>query len=408
MKILQLSTYPIEEPRHGGQIRVNEIRKKFISMNCNVLSLSITESSHSKYNLNNDFIINMKDLPTPNNIPFCSDLATARLVSYKSKAYNFLLEHTLKFQPDIIMCEQAWLWPFVNLANQNKILNQNNYYLVYSSQNIESHVKNNILEKHGIDSSRDDVIREIAKLENHLVMNADKTICVTKSDAKFFQSICSNEILVCPNGVSNRQSSIDMINTIKNLTSNRPYLFFCGSAYPPNAQGFWDMFNPSMIHFPPDCMIIVAGGVGDILWNYMPEEGKKYSQVNHGIVKCIGMVSDDILSALIDNAKGIILPITSGGGSNLKTAEAIASGKPVVATSTACRGYDFVDQLTNFYITDDKKTFSLLSRDILIDKIKLDPMTQKERELRSSVYWDEALKPLELLIAEAAKKLKSN
>lgn len=405
MKVLQLSTYPIEEPRHGGQIRVNEIRQKFISLNCEVLSLSISEPSHSKYNSHNDFILNMRNLPMPKEVPFCSDLATARLALPESIVFKFLLNHLLKFQPDIIMCEQVWLWPFIRLFNQLKIINRDDYYLVYSSQNIESEVKKSILERHGIGSSKDGIIKEIAALEEDLVKNADKTICVTKTDADFFHSYDSKSILICPNGVSMRQSLANEINIIKHLVSNRPYLFFCGSAYPPNAQGFWDMFGPSMANFPPECMIIVAGGVGDILWNYMPTEAKKYSQVNQSIVKCVGMLSNEMLTAFINEAKGIILPITFGGGSNLKTAEAISSCKPVIATTTACRGFDFVDQLSNFYITDDKQYFSNISRDILLDNIKTEIIPDKESQLRQSVYWDVTLARLEEITHEARRKL---
>lgn len=408
MKVLQLSTYPIEEPRHGGQIRVNEIRNKFISLGCDVLSLSISEPSHSKYNLKNDFILNMGGGKQTYGLPFCSDLATSKIVGSRSKAFDFLLNHFNHFRPDIIMCEQVWLWPFIKTLCEKQLLNKDSHYIVYSSQNIESEVKKDILMRHGIGSSKDVAIRDIALLEEDFVKTADKTVCVTETDALFFKSYDHRPFSICHNGVKVKHPLKNEIDQIRYLVSGRPYLFFCGSAYPPNAQGFWDMFGPSFASFPPECMIIVAGGVGDILWNYAPSEAKMYSHVNHAIVRCIGMVSDEILGALIEGAQGVILPITFGGGSNLKTAEAIASLKPVVATSTACRGFDFVDQLSNFYVSDKQQEFKNISKNILLSHLKIKKYSKEERELRNSVYWDRTLMPLEEILLEARHKLNVN
>jgi hypothetical protein len=50
-----------------------------------------------------------------------------------------------------------------------------------------------------------------------------------------------------------------------------------------------------------------------------------------------------------------LLPITQGEGSNLKTAEALLSGKPIVATSHSFRGYEEFQYLPHITIADDPR-----------------------------------------------------
>jgi hypothetical protein len=73
--------------------------------------------------------------------------------------------------------------------------------------------------------------------------------------------------------------------------------------------------------------------------------------------------NDAELQSLIEDSRGIILPIIGGGGSNLKTAEALISNKSIIATTFAFRGYEKYIQNDNIYIANTKEEF--------IDKIKL-------------------------------------
>jgi hypothetical protein len=53
----------------------------------------------------------------------------------------------------------------------------------------------------------------------------------------------------------------------------------------------------------------------------------------------------------------ILLPIPYGGGSNLKTAEAICSGRPIVGTIKSFRGFDNFTNSRNTVITDEIDDF---------------------------------------------------
>jgi glycosyltransferase involved in cell wall biosynthesis len=57
-------------------------------------------------------------------------------------------------------------------------------------------------------------------------------------------------------------------------------------------------------------------------------------------VDLISGVTELDLSRLINGCHVILLPIAYGGGTNLKTAEALTSGRPIVASQQAFRGFN--------------------------------------------------------------------
>jgi glycosyltransferase involved in cell wall biosynthesis len=55
-----------------------------------------------------------------------------------------------------------------------------------------------------------------------------------------------------------------------------------------------------------------------------------------------GFLDMDELIATFHAARAILVPVFTGEGSNLKTADALASGRPVIMTERATRGYEEV------------------------------------------------------------------
>ena len=128
----------------------------------------------------------------------------------------------------------------------------------------------------------------------------------------------------------------------------------------------------------------------------MPVKAKLYSNVSLDRIKNLGIVSNELLAAFIEKAQVILLPITIGGGSNLKTAEAIASCKPVVATTIASRGFDIVNQLSNFVVTDNKEEFIKSVYGFLDNyNINIKQINVEEKKIRETVYWENTLNDLE-------------
>jgi glycosyltransferase involved in cell wall biosynthesis len=392
-RILQISPYPIVAPRHGGQIRASEIRKHLRQMGCEVLTLSVCESVYAERDQDNDFAVSLDHEPRPFDMPYGAEIQMARLSVSNLQIQQFLSEKIESFSPDFIFFEQPWLWPAVNKILSTRKFQSIKPKIIYSSQNVESHIKAAILRDHFLDEGKiSQFVDEVEKLELSLACAASSIICVTPSDATYFSQHSSAAVQICPNGVENRLLSAPELNEVNSFKRGRTYALFAASAHPPNAVGFWKMLGPHLAGIPPSAMIVVVGSVGNILEAYAPPESALYATVNSGVIQKVGQVSDALLAALIWGSSGIIVPITSGGGSNLKTAEAIASGKPVVATQFACRGFEFSSRLSEFHIHDDQARFSEVAVRIARGEILPPSPGVEEKSLRQLVYWDNTLK----------------
>jgi hypothetical protein len=88
-----------------------------------------------------------------------------------------------------------------------------------------------------------------------------------------------------------------------------------------------------------------------------------------------------------------LLPITDGEGSNLKTAEALEAGIPIVATSKAFRGFEAAMKLEHVTIADNPKDFRLAVRRALAQS-RLTDLTPLA--IRSRFYWENQL--MELMV----------
>jgi hypothetical protein len=191
--------------------------------------------------------------------------------------------------------------------------------------------------------------------------------------------------ILAKNGTCKLNPDLNLVEKIKNSLLNLKMIFFVGSSYPPNAIGFWEMLG-NLAFLPNDTIIAVAGGVCDILYSYMP---KKYELFEYHIkrkILLLGKIDNKTLDSYIKASDLIILPITSGGGSNLKTAQAITSGKKIVATEFAIRGYEEYKTLNHLKIAKTKEEFAKFINNSLQEKILVEPINE--------LLWENTLKSL--------------
>ncbi len=104
-------------------------------------------------------------------------------------------------------------------------------------------------------------------------------------------------------------------------------------------------------------------------------------------------MSEESLGALLKIADIILLPITEGGGSNLKTAEALIANKKIVATPHALRSFEWAEDLPNIRIAKTKKQFTAA----ILDSLRTDFVERSPRqsELVKQVLWTNQLKQLQ-------------
>lgn len=111
-------------------------------------------------------------------------------------------------------------------------------------------------------------------------------------------------------------------------------LLFVGGAHEPNRAGISAFIRDCFSPFLASCGVnlVVAGSAGDHLMSD-----------NMSGVLVTGRVRD--LRPLYASARLVIVPLLSGTGISIKTLEAIAMGKPVLATPVGLRGLDADENL---------------------------------------------------------------
>jgi polysaccharide biosynthesis protein PslH len=164
----------------------------------------------------------------------------------------------------------------------------------------------------------------IARLERTFVDAADLVFALTDHDASVFRGIKSTPGEVAVIGLPAAASHAAPLSVAKSFDVG-----LIGSwTWKANAEALeWFL---SKVHplLPPDCTVHVAGGGAE-----------RYTQ-GYANVVARGFVpsAQDFLAA----ARVVAIPTLSGGGIQIKTLDAIASGSSIVATPVALRGIDDV------------------------------------------------------------------
>ena len=384
--IVQLANFPTRRPRHGGQLRAHHIARALECAGFIVERMPVFPTNF--YPAAGD------DAPTVDLLPAIayrrypdvgevSDMTVSELAATDNGGFAMLAARLDAAQPDIVMLEEPWLWPALRrwLAAQTA-----RPPVVFNAYNVESHAKAAILTDAKV-AEAEHIIAEVEALERDLVRAAAGVTTTTAEDAAILQRWTDHPVTVAPNGTVARQTAHLHGILPRPLGTGLRFVLFVGSAHPPNATGFMTMAVPALPELRSNERIVVAGGVCQLLASRLEPEGTNFL-VRDRIV-LFGQVSDFALSCLLGNASGILLPITYGGGSNLKTPEALISGLPVVGTPQAFRGFSEFADFPGVTIADTPESFAAGIRGSLDRQSRREPVT----ELRQ-LLWVNTLRPI--------------
>lgn len=385
--LLVLSTYPIRRPRHGGQLRSAALMVEYEKTFSKVVRTAVFNSS--VYSAKE---YGQSDIPSPADLtqqivrtpeleawllgdsPFIDDVVRSKITK--------LLQ---KLTPDAIVFEQVYL--YLGMRNLLKELGLQ-IPLIYSSHNVEAEMMKEIFTANNISELYGEELARLEGIERELVRTGIGTIAVSNQDAQEFRRWGGTEILVLGNGTSPKGSSrfkrlrVRRVMKQLNITS---YALLVASSHQPNVSGFVEVLGTRLGYIPEDSMIFVAGDLCRALYPEVNRTNSTWGHLFWSRVFNWDRVSDSTLSALFSEATCIILPITSGGGSNLKTSEALCSGKPIIATSTAMRGYEDLVSAENVTVTSDYKVF----KDSLV--LALNDSQKATSISTSRLHWDAQL-----------------
>lgn len=201
---------------------------------------------------------------------------------------------------------------------------------VYSSQNFEYGMKAHSLRDHPRGAERIATVREA---EAFACGASSLIIAVSDEDARSFSGSYSftAPIMVIPNGADGPPNG-KRRGKGRRTSGERPVAVFMGSSHGPNieaAQWIADTLAPAT----KDVDFVILGGVADSV------TGRKAPNV-----KLAGQVSTAKKSDCLHSARVALNPMSSGSGSNVKVADYLQHGLPVLSTKFGARGYDLVPE----------------------------------------------------------------
>jgi len=235
-----------------------------------------------------------------------------------------------------------------------------NIKFIYHSHNIEY-----LLRK----KKENLIITTLTKFfENFIAKRFDLFTVVSKVDLIKLKELYNIHPTILSNGA---QLPME-VEKIKRKKFYFKYIFFCGSIeYLPNLDALKILVKeimPLVIAKNPKIKLIVSGN------KYLPFKEKFL--INAGFVSKLSFYKYLSGSSLFVN------PIRTGFGSQLKTINALAFGKTIIASKLAVNGIDINNKFKNLYITNNKNKFA----NLIIKKINSKRINKISKDYYSKKY----------------------
>jgi len=231
---------------------------------------------------------------------------------YCSHSYLKVLDEELKGSYDVVIIDHAqtgWLLPRLKDHLVLHVCHNNEAELYRERAGRTSGIQHKILQRES---------ELISSLERQLANSCKAIWTLTETDARYFRELGARNVNVLSvPGVRASPTS--------RLTDPVTDVALLGTwTWKPNRIGLDWFVNQVVGRFPPDVRIRVAGSGADDLKGRFPN------------VEIMGRVPS--AAEFLGQAKCIAIPSKEGAGLQVKTLDALAVGRPVVATSLACRG----------------------------------------------------------------------
>ena len=396
-RILQINNYPLDRPIHGGQRRSSAVGKYFQSRQvANSAFFSVGIFAEGAYeneyysSLNFTFQINH---PSKH---LLGDIFSSFLVAQDVNIISNLSMLIEVEKIDTLLLEQPYL---VNVCEAllNKYPHLN---FVYNSQNLELPLKTEIYNTLKVPSDlAAEYLAQVEALEINCSKLAKLILVASQNEYDYYNKLHPHVILV-PNGIDPKPVLPEFREKIiaKKYSLNEGLFTFLyvASYHPPNITGYENLIGYHLGFLPPFARVLVVGEVSRGL--YLSDTYKSQHLYAGKRLEILGRVTDDQLNTIYKNCDAILLPIMSGEGTNLKTAEALSSSKPIIGTPHSFRGFES-------HISNDENIF--MSEDSLSFKKQMIRLVEKsrsgnviKREPVNDVLWENSFGKLDKWLKE--------
>lgn len=383
LRVLQVCPFGIpSEPTSGGQIRIAAIAAAYAAAGCEVDRCCVLTRTRDVQNPL-DVVMPWWDRVRRYHIGKPSNLGQIRLhwAASKGRSLQRQLDIKLAQRYDVVHVEHPWGIELICQLREHPFLRE--ALLICSAHNVEHELFESIVqERQEWTRAAQRLAQEIGRIEHLAAARSDLVWTVSKHDAAAL-SQTGTPCIVAPNGC---RELPELTNDPEFTRFSRPYALFVGADYGPNVHGFLGMLGDDLRFLPDNTCVHTIGTCGEPLRHHAPHKLARHTGqlVHHG------RVSQTKLDAALRHASLIILPISSGGGTNLKTAEALATGHAVLGTSQAFRGFEDWICTPNVFVENAPTTF----RKKMAELLSLAHDTQTcTRVRRPHLTWAQALQP---------------
>ncbi|KQQ87763.1 glycosyltransferase [Massilia sp. Leaf139] len=405
-RVLTLAPYPVRRPRHGGQLRAAAMLRVYEAAGFDVHPVGFYQAeAYEAADIGPHDIAFPSDSPFRNYrgvpMPALSDFLMGPFSVDTDQVFRKIVG-ALPGPVDVIQVEQPWMYALARWLQLESPLCRG-ALLVNSSHNIEAPMKRAILAQGGCPVLIEHAVADMSAIERELAREAELSLAVTVEDAEALRTYGAPRVLHAANGISPWRADEQRCAQWRARLPQKPWPIFIASAHPPNYTGFLDAIGDSLACIPEGSKLVVAGGVGPHLER---ELGKsRWGALNMSRLQVLGVLDDADLAAVKSLAHAFLLPIGGGGGSNIKTAEALYSGRPVVCTRTALRGFEHFAGLPEVTVAATPEEFQAGIRKVLEQPA---PAPAAGADLRASLTWDACLGAVPREVASLLAQRKGN
>jgi glycosyltransferase involved in cell wall biosynthesis len=225
------------------------------------------------------------------------------------------------------------------------------------------------------------IARSLRQYEVRHLNACDAIVPITEDDARDFRALgCTRPIHVLPGGIDANLLACHSERAVRRVGEESPShgAGFLGSLdYRPNQQAaLWiaEQLQPRL-----DVQIHIAGSNAP---KWLSE------RLTASRVRFAGEVPD--ATSFIRSMQVMIAPLLSGGGMRIKILEAMAGGRPVVATTIGAAGLD-VHHGENILLADDAEAFARCISELLRDPSRAQRIGSAGHRLVASRYATDVL-----------------
>jgi polysaccharide biosynthesis protein PslH len=243
-----------------------------------------------------------------------------------------------EFQPDLVIIEQLWLYPYLS------IIQQHSCRVVFDAHNVEAplYQATKCLGQGLRSQVRTQLhIPQIQASERNLIQRASQVWICSKQDQQQLQQLYGNSSsYVIPNGINQvfyegiYRQRLQPSSDSENLGPS--VLFLANFAHIPNAQAaqmlITEIYPQLKFHCPTCRLLLVGRHPTRLMWDTASQDPA---------IQVTGELAD--IRPYLALASLMVVPLQVGSGTRLKILEAFAAGCPVVSTAKGVEGLAVTD-----------------------------------------------------------------